>query len=82
MHDRRCVQSVDEHCLALFDEWCERRAVLPLSRLMNVWPLASSSEAAIDRLCASLDELLGDEAAGLRVNERALVHLILKRPPC
>lgn len=73
-----CAQSVDDCCLTLFDEWCERRAVLPLCYLMNAWPIVSVSGSAICRLYAILDELLSNEAAGLLDNERRIINRILR----
>ncbi|ABE33364.1 hypothetical protein Bxe_B2629 [Paraburkholderia xenovorans LB400] len=73
-----CVQSVDDCCLTLFDAWCERRAVIPLCYLLNVWPIVSASGSAICRLYAILDEILSNEAEGLMDRERKIINTILR----
>lgn len=80
MRDRwcSCMRSADDHCLTLFDKWCERRAVLPLCYLLNAWPMTSASGSAINRLYALLDELLANECAGLRESERKTINMILR----
>lgn len=54
---RNAVESIDEICLHLFDQWCESRSVTPLAYLMHCWPLTDRRAPSVKRLCETLWEL-------------------------
>ena len=72
---------VEDVCWRLFDDWCERRAVVPLCYLMCAWPLAYRSRDQLIRLYCAMSELLKSEYENLLKHERMALELILNELP-
>lgn len=51
------VEHVNAICSRLFDLWCEKRSVIPLTYLLQGWPLMNSDPAALRRLGNALRDL-------------------------
>lgn len=69
-------------CSRLFDDWCERRAVVPLCYLMSAWPLTYRSQDQLCRLYCAMRELLKNEYENLLEYERnALEQIVSELSP-
>ncbi|SIT37356.1 conserved hypothetical protein [Paraburkholderia ribeironis] len=51
------VEFLNTACERLFEIWCERRSVIPLSYLLHCWPLPDKGYASVKRLSEGLREL-------------------------
>jgi hypothetical protein len=50
-------EEIDRLCIQLFDNWCERRSVVPLAYLMHAWPVLKAALRARTNLLNTLREL-------------------------
>jgi hypothetical protein len=66
-------KEIDELCIALFDRWCERRTITPLTYLLRAWPILPSAlhpERAVSRALRDLARFHGE---ALDDEERELI---------
>jgi hypothetical protein len=68
---------IDELCRYLFDDWCERRSVVPLSYLMHAWPLVGADPRGCSRLLEALQELLESDPESLTRSELLIIRQML-----
>lgn len=58
---------IEDLCIQLFDLFCERRRVIPLTFLMRCWPIAGDALYRVSRLADTMNELItscGDQLSG------------------
>ncbi|TDN63544.1 hypothetical protein B0G77_7215 [Paraburkholderia sp. BL10I2N1] len=51
------VEHINTMCSRLFDLWCERRSIMPLTFLLRGWPLVSSDPEPLRRLGNAIRDL-------------------------
>jgi hypothetical protein len=51
------ASEVDSGCLQLFNDLCERKALLPLAYLLHAWPIPGPTDASLQRLREALRSL-------------------------
>ncbi|MFL9965181.1 hypothetical protein PQR02_29850 [Paraburkholderia sediminicola] len=71
--DSRLRKQVDDLCIALFDRWCERRAITPLIYLLHAWPFFPSTPQPVKTVSAALRELLKFHLEALDHGDRELI---------
>ncbi|MGF7000530.1 hypothetical protein [Paraburkholderia sp. GAS32] len=74
---RQRLVVIEQICLTLFDQWCERRNALALAYLMYGWPLTNDDPSLIGRLLQSLRELAEHHRETLLHEETELLGLLL-----
>lgn len=80
--DRDRHGQVNDLCIALFDRWCERRELIPLTYLLHAWPIVPSARPPLKALSATLDELLTFHADALDERDRELFANIQHLADC
>jgi hypothetical protein len=71
------LEEIDQLCLLLFDNWCERRSVIPLSYLMHAWPILKGVPLARMRLLNTLQELRQFHPDSLSIEDHQVIELAL-----
>jgi hypothetical protein len=69
----RLRRQADDLCVALFDRWCERREITPLTYLLHAWHLFPSKPHPVRRLAATLRDLSMFHAEMLDDMDRELI---------
>jgi hypothetical protein len=78
MRRHMCMAAeVEQLCGALFERWCERRSVIPLTFLMRNWPIVSPSTPNFHSLSLSLVELANCEEDTLDIDDRKMILKIV-----
>ena len=78
MRRHMCMAAeVERLCCALFERWCERRSVIPLTFLMRNWPIVSPSTPNFHSLSLSLVELANCEEDTLDIDDRKMILKIV-----
>ncbi len=73
-NDDSCLRKeADDLCIALFDRWCERRAITPLSYLLHSWPILPSAPHSIKAVSRALHDLSMFHSEALDDKERELI---------
>lgn len=75
---RQEFELVNEVCMLLFDEWCDRRNVVALTYLMHGWPIVGCDVVMVRRLLRSLRELEKYHYDALAEREILLLSLLWK----
>jgi hypothetical protein len=70
-------EDIDRLCCQFFDDWCERRGVLPLAYLMHAWPMPDKCDKTIDRLLRTLKELRQYHPEFLTLPESTAIERLL-----
>lgn len=73
----RLAAEVEQLCGALFERWCERRSVIPLTFLMRNWPIVSPSTPHFHSLSLTLEQLANCEEDAIDSDDRKLIFKIL-----
>ncbi|WP_321813947.1 MULTISPECIES: hypothetical protein [unclassified Paraburkholderia] len=73
----RLAAELEQLCAALFERWCERRSVIPLTFLMRNWPIVSPSTPNFHSLSLSLEQLAICEDDALDLDDRKLILQIV-----
>jgi hypothetical protein len=68
---------IESLCIHLFDIWCERRSVVPLTYLMQSWPMPTLSSLVVTRLVGGFQDLLRFHAASLAAGETELLTTVI-----
>ncbi|NPT62256.1 hypothetical protein [Paraburkholderia elongata] len=68
---------IESLCIHLFDIWCERRSVVPLTYLMQSWPMPTLSSLVVTRLVGGFQDLLRFHAASLAADETELLESVI-----
>jgi hypothetical protein len=68
---------IDSVCMLLFDDWCERRAVLLLTYLMHAWPFVSPSRQAAEHLILTLQDILRYHDDSLTARDHELIARVV-----
>ncbi|MCA8023641.1 hypothetical protein [Burkholderia metallica] len=71
------LETLNEHCLRLFDTWCERRNVIALLYLLRGWPILSQSKTFRARLVNLLNDLRCWHADALSAEDRHIIAQIV-----
>ncbi|MFT0172208.1 hypothetical protein ACLKMY_24910 [Paraburkholderia mimosarum] len=71
------LEDIDRLCIQLFDNWCERRSVLPLAWLMHAWPILKAAPLAMTRLLNSLHELREFHPDALGEEDHQVIEQVL-----
>src|SRR5690242_8517483 len=75
--DSNALEEIDRLCIRLFDNWCERRSVIPLSFLMHAWPILGTAPLATTRLLNTLQELQQFHPETLSTEDHQVIELVL-----
>lgn len=72
------VNETNRLCMNLFDSWCNRRCIIPLSFLMHAWPTLKDTPIARVRLLDTLQELRKLHPDSLIEEDHQVIELILE----
>jgi hypothetical protein len=77
LSESNALEEIDRLCVRLFDNWCERRSVIPLSFLMHAWPILRAAPLARTRLLNTLQELQQFHPDSLSAEDHQVIEWVL-----
>lgn len=72
------MEETNRLCMHLFDSWCARRSVIPLSFLMHAWPVLKATPLARAHLLNTLKELRKFHPDSLTEADHQVIELVLE----